>query len=156
MPMVQRKKNYQTHTVQIPDSMNVFRKSGSPSDAASFSYTSSSEIFADRAPSAAVLLEKTEKKKGNNRMRKIKHALVPSPKRRADTEKAARVAGNARENEENAGTRARAERREERRESVREEVAASWRKARADIVDVGEWLCHRSGECTTATRVLPN
>jgi hypothetical protein len=67
-------------------------------------------------------------------MRKIEHAQVPSPKRRADTEKAARVAGKARESGENAGTRARAEMREERRERVREEVVASWRMARADIV----------------------
>jgi hypothetical protein len=70
-------------------------------------------------------------------MWKIKHALVPSPKRRADTEKAARVAGNARENEESAGTRARVEIRDERRERAREDVAANWRMARADMVDAG-------------------
>lgn len=58
-------------------------------------------------------------------MRKIQHAQVPSPKRRADTEKAARVAGNARENEESAGTRARAGIKDERRERAREDVAAS-------------------------------
>ena len=64
-----------------------------------------------------------------------KCALVPSPKRHVDAEKAARVAGKARENGEKAGTRARAEKREERRERVREDVVASWRMARADIVD---------------------
>lgn len=62
---------------------------------------------------------------------------MPSPKRRADTEKAARVAGNAHENEERAGTRARAGMRDERRERAREDVAASWRIARADMVDAG-------------------
>jgi hypothetical protein len=57
-------------------------------------------------------------------MRKIKHALVPSPKRRADREKAAFVAGNGRENEER-GTHARAGMRDERREREREDVATS-------------------------------
>jgi hypothetical protein len=53
--------------------------------------------------------------------------------RRADAEKAARVAGKARENGEKAGTRARTEIREERRERVREDVAASWQMGRADM-----------------------
>lgn len=70
-------------------------------------------------------------------MRKIQHAQVPSPKRRADTEKAARVAGNAHENEESVGMRARAGIKDERRERAREDVAASWRMARADMVDAG-------------------
>ena len=48
------------------------------------------------------------------------------------------MAGNARENEESAGRRARAGTRDERRERAREDVAASWRMARADMVDAGE------------------
>lgn len=71
---------------------------------------------------------------------KFLYAQVPSPKLRADAEKVARVAGKARVNGEDTWTRARAEERE-RRESAREEVAASWRMARKDIVDV--WTCRR-------------
>src|SRR6266851_8484179 len=67
-----------------------------------------------------------------------KHALVPSPKRRTDAEKEARVAGTAAENGENAGTCARAEMRDERRERAREEGAASWRTTRrTDMAVVG-------------------
>jgi hypothetical protein len=67
-----------------------------------------------------------------------KHALVPSPKRRADTENEARVAGMAVEREEKAGTRARAELRDERRDRAREDGAASWRATRrTDMVQVG-------------------
>jgi len=42
-----------------------------------------------------------------------------------------------RENEESAGTHARAGMIDERRERAREDVAANWRMARADMVDVG-------------------
>ena len=48
---------------------------------------------------------------------------MPSPKRRADTENGARVAGKTAVIRENAGTRARVEIREERRERAREDGA---------------------------------
>lgn len=79
---------------------------------------------------------------------------MPSPKRRADTEKATRVAGNARENE---GRHARAGMREERRERAREDVVASWRMARADMVDGGWILARKRNEFREyAARFLPN
>lgn len=89
-------------------------------------------------------------------MRQIKHALVPSPKRRADTEKAARVAGNVRENEESADTRARAGIRDERRERAREDVATSWRMARADMVGCWREKETISGMRVYTARLLPN
>lgn len=47
------------------------------------------------------------------------------------------MAGNSRDNEENAGTRARAGTRDERKERAREVVAANWRMARADMMGAG-------------------
>ena len=88
-------------------------------------------------------------------MRIIYHAPVPSPKRRAETEKAARVAGNVRENEESAGTRARAGMREERSERAREDVAASWRMARADMMGWLEETKTISGLKEYTARFLP-
>lgn len=55
---------------------------------------------------------------------------MPSPKRRAETEKEALVAGTTALIREDGGTRMRAERRDERKERAREDGAASWRTVR--------------------------